>query len=83
MIGIKLLPRNFSEMNIFEQIDSMIDVFGIVMKISGDTQFRENIEMLQEVKKECNRRNTSINIFDLMGDKFTKEYFHQIKSDSC
>jgi hypothetical protein len=82
MIGIKLLPRNFPEMNIFDQINSMIDVFGIVMKISGDTQFKENIEMLEEVKKECYRRNSSINIFDLMGDQFTKEYFHQIKADS-
>jgi hypothetical protein len=82
MIGVKLLPRNFPEMNVFQQIDSMIDVFGIVMKISGNEEFKENIEMLEEVKRECYRRNASVNIFDLMGSKFTKEDFYQIKSNS-
>lgn len=80
MIGVKLLPRNFPEMNTIQQIDAMIDVFGIVMKVSGDTQFKENIEMLEEVKKECYRRNSKVNIFDLMGTQFTKEDFYQIKT---
>jgi hypothetical protein len=82
MYAIELFPRDFPEMNIYQQIDSMIDIFGMVMKITGDMSYQLNIESLEEAKKECYRRNSSVNIFDLMGDDFTKDNFKQIKSQS-
>jgi hypothetical protein len=77
----QLLPRDFPEMNMIEQIDSLIDVYEILMRISGNKQFKDNIEMLELVKSESLKRNLNVNVFELMGDDFTKEDFRKMKME--
>jgi uncharacterized protein (DUF2252 family) len=79
-----LLPRNFSDLGIIDQIDWMIDAYGMAGKLSGDSnKFIEDIEMLEIIKKEVNRRNVSFNIFDITGDSMTKDKFVELKTNSC
>lgn len=76
----KLLPKDFPEMNMFQQIDALIDVYEISIRLTGNISFKENIEMLKLVRSELTKQNKLVNIFDLMGSEFTKEDFIQIKS---
>lgn len=79
MFIVQLLPKNFPEMNMFQQIDSLIDVYKISIKLSGNIKFKENIKMLKMIKNEFLNQNKSINIFELIGHEFTKEDFHRMK----
>jgi hypothetical protein len=80
MSSIHLFPKDFPNMPLLDQIDALIDVYGMTMMITGNSKLKENMEMLKEVKKECIRRNSSFDIFDLMGPEFTKEEFKKIRS---
>jgi hypothetical protein len=75
----QLLPMDFPEMNMFQQIDALIDVYEILMRMSGNKQFKDNIEQLELVKSEYLKRNESVNVFQLMGNEFTKEDFRKMK----
>jgi len=77
---IHLLPKDFPNLPLFDQIDALIDGYGITMMITGNSKLKENMKMLEEAKKECIRRNSSFDIFDLIGPEFTKEDFKKIKS---
>ena len=76
----ELLPNNFINLGIIDQIDWMIDVYGMAMKMEGGN-FINNINMLQMVKKEIQTRNVSFNIFDIMGNSITKEKFIKLKTE--
>ena len=57
----------------------LIDVYEILMRMSGNKQFKDNIEQLELVKSEYLKRNESVNVFQLMGNEFTKEDFRKMK----
>lgn len=82
MFIAELLPRDFPDMNLLDQIEAMIDVYGMTMMITGNTEYKDNIEMLEICREECIRRNSSFNMFELMGPEFTKENFRKLKSQS-
>jgi hypothetical protein len=82
MFIAELLPRDFPDMNLLDQIEAMIDVYGMTMMITGNTEYKDNIEMLEVCREECIRRNSSFNMFELMGPEITKENFRKLKSQS-
>lgn len=82
MFMVELLPRDFPDMNLLDQIDALIDVYGMTMMIRGNNEYKDNIEMLEVCKEECIRKKSSFNMFELMGPEFTKEDFKKLKSQS-
>ena len=80
---VELLPEYFCELKLNEQVDRMIDAYSMALKMSGNKELMNNINMLQLVKKEMMIREFPIcNIFDMMGNEITKENFREIKSKS-
>jgi hypothetical protein len=82
MYIVELLPKDFPEMSLLDQVDALIDVYGMTILLTGNNQYKDNIEMLEECKKECIRRKSSFNMFDLIDKEFTKEDFRKMKSQS-
>lgn len=81
---IDLLPVYFVDLGIIDQIDWLIDAYGMAGKLSGNKdKYKEDIEMLEMIKKEIQRRNIPFNIFDITGDSITKEKFVELKANSC
>jgi hypothetical protein len=81
---VDLLPKNFGDLSIIEQIDCMIDAYGMAGKISGNTnKYDKDIEVMEMIKKEITRRNIPFNIFDITGTSMTKENFVELKTNSC
>jgi hypothetical protein len=76
----KLLPKNFPQMDMYEQLDAMIDAYEISIRLTGDTSYKDNIKQLEFVKTEFKKTNSKpVNIFQLMGNEFTENDFHRMK----
>jgi hypothetical protein len=79
MFVYQLLPKDFPEMDMVEQIDALVDVYEMLFKLSGQVEFKENIKHLEFVKTEFKKQNKSVSIFEIMGNQFSKEDFYREK----